>query len=238
MTSPRATTQPARHRPSHSPRRSSHSRPSLVARTALATLTLLALSSEALAQTNLRNTFPGRRIGGGTRGECTARLLAHLVPASSVFAPGSGGSLGLLEGPVATPRPLLLEFRPLTSSGSADTARTARVSRDLPAAPAGVTLFTLAAGTGGATVWESSYRCGMEGSAAADPLAFVEAAAPPAVSLLVGDVTAADKASQAALARLKAACGSSVPRQQVAEAFGLGDLVSADWPAQLPVRCF
>jgi hypothetical protein len=201
-------------------------------------LALLALGGEALAQANPRSSFPGRRIGGGTRGECTARLLAHLVPASSVFAPGSSGTLGLLEGPVANPRPLLLEFRPLTSGGSADTARTARISRDLPAAAAGVTLVTLAAGSGGSTVWESSYRCGLEGAAGADPLAFVDAAAPPAVSLLVTDVTAADKASQAALARLKAACGGSVPRQQVAEAFALGDVINADWPAQLPVRCF
>jgi hypothetical protein len=53
---------------------------------ALATFT----AGEALAgSANLRNTAPGRRIGGGTRGECTARLIAHLVPSSSVFAPGS-----------------------------------------------------------------------------------------------------------------------------------------------------
>jgi hypothetical protein len=201
-------------------------------------LALLALGSVALAQTNLRSTFPGRRIGGGTRGECTARLLAHLVPASSVFAPGSSNTLGLLEGPVATPRPLLLEFRPMTSSGSADSSRTARVSRDLPAGPAGVTLVTLAAGAGGSTVWESSYRCGLEGGASTDPLTFIDTAAPPATSLLVSDITAADKASQAALARLKAACGSAVPRQQVAEAFALSEVITADWPAQLPVRCF
>jgi hypothetical protein len=204
----------------------------------LAVLVLLAISGEALAQPNLRSSFPGRRIGGGTRGECTARLLTHLVPANSVFAPGSSGTLGLLEGPVATPRPLQLEFRPLSNTSSAEAARSARVRRDLPAAPAGITLVTLAAGTVGATVWESSYRCGLEGGANVEPLAFVEASAPPAVSLLVSDVTPADKSNQAALARLKAACGSSVPRQQVAKAFGLGDLINADWPSQLPVRCF
>ena len=35
-----------------------------------------------------RNTFPGRRIGGGTRGECAARPVLHLVPSSNVFSPG------------------------------------------------------------------------------------------------------------------------------------------------------
>ncbi|MEB3331516.1 MAG: hypothetical protein VKI83_03370 [Synechococcaceae cyanobacterium] len=212
-------------------------RPALLAGLALLALGAETLGAAALAQTNLRSTFPGRRIGGGTRGECTARLLAHLVPANSVFAPGASRTLGLLEGPVANPRPLLLEFRPLSSGGSADKASSTRVSRDLPAAPAGVTLITLAAGTSASTVWESSYRCGLDGAAAADPLAFVEAAAPPALSLVVSDVTAADKASQAALARLRAACGSAVPRQEVAQAFGLADVINADWPAQLPVRC-
>ena len=45
------------------------------------------------ANPQLRSSFPGRRIGGGTRGECTARLLVHLVPKNSVFAPDQGLSL-------------------------------------------------------------------------------------------------------------------------------------------------
>ncbi|MFM7394311.1 MAG: hypothetical protein ACKO22_08120 [Cyanobium sp.] len=82
---------------------------------ALATFT----AGEALAgSANLRNTFPGRRVGGGTRGECTARLIAYLVPSSSVFAPGSSRTVGILEGPSANPRPLGLTFSPLRGNGS------------------------------------------------------------------------------------------------------------------------
>ena len=36
-----------------------------------------------------RSTFPGRRVGGSTRGECAAREIIHLVPETS------GGSAGL-----------------------------------------------------------------------------------------------------------------------------------------------
>jgi hypothetical protein len=204
----------------------------------LAPLLLGLPASEALAQANPRSTFPGRRIGGGTRGECTARLLAHLVPPASVFAPGASRTLGLLEGPVATPRPVLLEFQPFSSvSGGVDRASLGRTSRDLPASPAGVTLISLASFSG-SMLWESSYRCGYDGPPGeADPLAFVDAVAPPALSLLVSDVTPADRPVQEALARLKAACGRAVPRQEVALAFGLEDLISAEWPASLPVRC-
>lgn len=195
-------------------------------------------AGEALAQANPRSTFPGRRIGGGTRGECTSRVLAHLVPPASVFAPGVSRTLGLLEGPVATPRPVLLELQPFSSvSGGADRTSLGRTSRDLPASPAGVTLINVASFSG-SMLWESSYRCGNDvPPGEVDPLAFVDALAPPALSLLVGDVTPADRPVQEALARLKKACGRQVPRQEVAQAFGLEDLISADWPATLPVRC-
>ena len=56
------------------------------------------------AQANPRSTFPGRRVGGGTRGECSsARTLVHLVPATSVYAPGASGLVGLVQGPSDSP---------------------------------------------------------------------------------------------------------------------------------------
>ncbi|MCT0223676.1 hypothetical protein [Synechococcus sp. CS-1328] len=204
-------------------------------------LLLLAASllPEVLAQSTLRSTFPGRRVGGGTRGECSARLVANLVPSTSVFAPGSSLQIGLLEGPTANPRPLRLSFRPLNSSGSADAARSSGSQRLLPASPAGVTLLALPA-LKVPTVWESAYQC-EEGSAAPadDPLAFVQSESPPAVSLLVADndSTPEDKPLQSALQQLRKSCGSTVPRAQVAKAFGLADVVTGEWPAQLPVRC-
>lgn len=192
-------------------------------------------ASAALAQPNLRSTFPGRRVGGGTRGECTARVLAHLVPASSVFAPGSSGLVALLEGPTANPRPITVAFRQANAAGSSDSAKGLQLTRELPASGAGVTLLQLP--LKGATVWESSYRCDEEASGSADPLAFVSSAAPPAVSLLLLDTTSADASLQAKLAELKASCGRSVSRDQLAKSFDLTDVTGSDWPAQLPVRC-
>ena len=37
---------------------------------------------------DLRSQFPGRRVGGGTRGECSARYLALIVNPDSIFSPG------------------------------------------------------------------------------------------------------------------------------------------------------
>lgn len=195
---------------------------------------------ELMAQENLRSTFPGRRIGGGTRGECSARLLALLVPSGTngVFAPGSAARLAILEGPTANPSPLQLSFRPWSAKASGGSAAPG-VVRDLPAAPVGITVLP-SSPVKGPTLWESSYKCpdGGAGATASD-LSFVETASPPAVGLLVADVTPADKAAQAAIAQLGKLCGRSLPVAEAARMFGLsGDEVKgAEWPAQLPVRC-
>jgi hypothetical protein len=68
-------------------------------------------------------------------------------------------------------------------------------------------------------------------------MAFVQATSPPAVSLLVADADASDQPVQAALKSLRGQCGSSVPSKDTMAQFGLADLVTDDWPAQLPVRC-
>lgn len=193
---------------------------------------------EVQAQTDLRKSFPGRRVGGGTRGECSSRLLAHLVPTSSVFAPGKARYLGILEGPSASPSPLEITFRPLSGRGTADGSMTSGQRRVLPASAPGITLLTLPP-VKVPTMWESSYICPGSGATptAADPLNFVAADSPPALSLLVMEASKEDATVQASLAKLHKSCGSSVSRDEVGATFGLADLITAQWPERIPVRC-
>ncbi|WP_216900835.1 hypothetical protein [Synechococcus sp. CCY 9618] len=192
----------------------------------------------AHAQSDLRKTFPGRRVGGGTRDECSSRLLAHLVPASSVFAPGQDRYLGVLEGPSASPSPLELTFRPLSGWGSAGAAVATGQRRVLPASQPGITLLTLPA-VKVPTVWESNYICPQAPATPAqtDPLSFVATESPPALSLLVMEASKEDGAVKAALALLQRSCGGSVSRQEALDAFGLSDLITVRWPERIPVRC-
>lgn len=205
---------------------------------ALAALTALLpglMGSEALAQgQSLRASFPGRRIGGGTRAECASRLLVHLVPTNSVYAAGQPVLLGLLQGPALEPMPLELAFRPYPAAGGGGGQPP---DRALAAAPAGLTLLQLD-GLAAPTVWASHYRCGPL-AASDDALAFAVTTAPPALSLLLppADSTAADRSVQLALAQLQKSCGGTVAREQLARSFGLEDLLGVGWPAQLPVRC-
>lgn len=177
-----------------------------------------------------RSAFPGRRVGGGTRGECSGRILVHLVPENSVFAPGASGTLGLVQGPTANPFSLELSFQP-EGDGPGTT-------RTLPAAPASLTLISRAATTV-PTIWESNFNCetGDGVDSVQDPLAFVQRTFPPVLSLLVPDAEPVDQPVQLALASLRAKCGGTVPSVQTLAKFGLADLVTDEWPQQLPVRC-
>ena len=184
---------------------------------------------KALSQANLRSSFPGRRVGGGTRGECSARILAHLVPDSSVFAPGASSELGLVQGPTANPVSLKISLKP--ESGGASNTQT------LPAAPAALILIS-GSSISAPTIWESEFDCASaDGAASADPLSFVETASPPAISLLVPEPDASDAPFQAALKKLRQSCGATVPSRATLDQFGLGDIVTAEWPQVLPVRC-
>lgn len=188
----------------------------------------------SLAQPGLRNTFPGRRVGGGTRGECSARLIAHLVPADSVFAAGPTRLLGILQGPSANPYPMQTSFRPQKPA-----AAPALASLTLPASPAGIVLIQQPK-LPGPTLWESTYQCPTAPTSASDdPFSFISAESPPALSLLLPEVTPADSTSQQALQQLRQRCGGSISREEVARLFGMADVIQseAEWPAQLPVRC-
>ena len=183
-------------------------------------LMAVALAGQAaLAQPDSRNSFPGRRVGGGTRGVCTSRLIAHLAPANNIQRVPSAGPvrLAVLQGPTSEPYPLQI-------------ALDGRPSVQLPASPAGVVVIRVPP-IGSDTRWQSSYVCPAGASDADDPLNFVVAAAPPALSLLRPSSDAKDQ-----LPGLLSRCGGSVDLEQIKQWLGV-EALPGEWPQQLPVRC-
>jgi hypothetical protein len=205
-------------------------------------LSFLALSGflltagAAWADPASRSVFPGRRVGGGSRGDCSARMLAHLVPPSSEYSPASDGLIGLVEGQAASPRPLALTLKPLRSwqSGGADGGKTVK---EILLSPEGASVRLLRIGpVREPLVWESAYLCGDATSdGSSDPLAYIQTISPPALSLLKPS-SGAGGGDRQALQKLAAACGSQVSREQVVAAFGLQDMAPVLTPT-LPVRC-
>lgn len=189
----------------------------------------------AAASSQLRSSFPGRRVGGGTRGDCTARLLVHLVPQNSIFAPDAERLLGTLQGPTQAPKPLLMDLRRLASATVTADAQN-RVQRiRLDPSEVGVTLFRAPVADG--VVWESSFQC-------IEPKPGVEALswdggfdAPPAITLLLTDPMPLDLTLQERLKALAKQCDGFVAKELLIQDFNLVALDLSSWPDRLPVRC-
>ena len=184
-----------------------------------------------------RNSFPGRRVGGGTRGECAARSIVHLVPSSSVFAPGDPSVIALLEGPSSNPQPLETVLKVASEDGGFDPAAVPILQRELPGAKNRLVLLSFPSSQK-VLRWESSYRCGMESGG--DEFGFITASAPPALSLLLpGSGDREDQNLQQLLANLQESCGGTAALQPLKIALQLGDEVINDsWPEQITVQCF
>lgn len=175
-----------------------------------------------------RNTFPGRRVGGGTRGECAARQIIHLVPQSSVFAPGSEGLIGWLEGPSSDPKPIEVSLRKQNTS-------TPVLSRSVASAGPRLVLLRLPQLLVLPLIWESGYQCA--DAPADDEFGFIGVEGPPAKSLLVDDLLPADSAVQSHLNDVLNTCGSTASTATISRLFELEDVVSSRWPEVLPVVC-
>ena len=60
---------------------------------------------------NIGLAFPGRRVGGGTRGECSARKIMHLVPESNIAFQNELGHFALIIGPSNDPKDININFK-------------------------------------------------------------------------------------------------------------------------------
>ncbi len=184
-----------------------------------------------------RSVFPGRRVGGGSRGDCSSRMLAHLVPSNSEFAPASDGLIGLVEGQAASPRPLSVSFKPLRS-WQAGTGEGGATIKELQLSAQGPSVRLIRIGpVKEPLVWETAYLCGDAAATSnSDPLAYIQTISPPALSLLKPSTSTTGATDRQALAKLASACGSQVSREQVVVAFGLQEMATALTPT-LPVLC-
>jgi len=194
-------------------------------------------AADAQLDIGIRNSFPGRRIGGGTRGECWTRLFAHLVPANSVYTPGSPPLIAVLEGPAKTPRPVIIELRSVRANGLPDLHAKPVFQRTLLPEKEGVRLILLDKLTQPVS-WTSSYFCPDSPAPSDESLFFVSRSEPPPLTLLLpSNPSPDDRKVWETLGLLYKACGKTFPRQEVKRLFGFSDLLSDDWPENLPVRC-
>ena len=199
---------------------------------------LVSVLSSPVLEAAPRNSFPGRRVGGGTRGECSARPVVHLVPASNVFSPGATKLIAVLEGPSSGPQPLEITLRSASVNGIVEPDAAPLMHKQVPAAVNRLVVLNIPAATV-PMLWESSYQCG--GDNWGDEFGFITTSAPPARSLLLpdGSPEAQNRPQQSEFAALKAACGNTTPLAPLKARFQFDDDVIDDsWPEKVTVQCF
>ena len=197
---------------------------------------VVSLSNPIYAQT-LRGTFPGRRVGGGTRGDCTSRLVIHLVPKSSQYSISSDGQdlIGLVQGPSILPTDLELMFRPLMSNGNEGESKQKSVIYSFESNDASMVLFSPKLSKNQDFIWESYFNCRQPG--ASGDFSFITSGSPPAMSMLTTHSHESTHVISKTLKEWKTLCGGSIPTEVVLERFELTDLLSYDWPTRLPILC-
>lgn len=191
-----------------------------------------------------RSRFPGRRVGGGTRGECVSRLIAHLVPERNVFSPGDAALIAILEGPSENPVSLDTTFRAyqgqVRAAQQAENEGSREIRKTLPASTVGITLLS-SPEPSEPWQWSSGYACDSDQPATSSngSFSFVSAGAPPALSLLQASSSAdaEDMATRQFLKQLRASCGTTVATSAIATQFDLTDVITSEWPERLTVRC-
>jgi hypothetical protein len=187
---------------------------------------------------SLRGSFPGNRVGGGTRGECSARLIVHLVPESGRYDPSSAGSnlIGLLQGPSLNPTPLVITFRPFQASLQIDQASQSLSTLRVKASKASLVLLD-SGFDDKSMIWESAYECDQNGDSG--EFDFITSSSPPALSLLTqtSDLRTGTLKTAELLKSWKSLCGNTITTNSVLNQFGLDDLLNQQWPNQLPVLC-
>ena len=185
---------------------------------------------------NIRAAFPGRRVGGGTRGECSARSLVHLVPVSSTYSPGESGLIALLQGPSNSPVPVDISIKPYLENDK-EKKNFQHFHKQLIASDLVIVLLNSPI-SNEPLIWESSFKCNDDSTdLSSDPFGFIQESSPPAVSLILPTPNSIDINFSNNLKWLSESCETKVPANEVSKRFKVNDLITSEWPKDIPVVC-
>ena len=181
---------------------------------------------------NIGLSFPGRRVGGGTRGECSARKIMHLVPESNIAFQNELGHFALIIGPSNDPKDININFKEFKETQKNKVnlnnfkikASKEKVflisipSQDLP--------FIL----------ESSFDCNDNTDMGFD-FNFIQDDSPPAQTLIAPSSYQKSKNEEDKMAWLSKFCDKNISQSSLSEKFQIGDFFDENWAKDIDVTC-
>jgi len=181
---------------------------------------------------NLRNSFPGRRVGGGTRAICDSSAIVHLVPSNNVFSPGHSRRLALLKRKTIHSFLSISKFRKYTTKGMTGEILMKKTLNG----PSGIYLIQ-APYFKNHLIWESSLICPNSNENDTGLFGYDHSLPPPARTLLLREATNDDMYLADNIKWLTQFCNSSVDIKDFSRRFPLDDLSDSMIGSKLIVHC-
>ena len=181
---------------------------------------------------NIGLAFPGRRVGGGTRGECSARKIMHLVPESNIAFQNELGHFALIIGPSNDPKDININFKEFeqTQKNKVDLndfkIKASKEKVFLISIPKQKIPFVL----------ESSFDCNDNTDMGFD-FNFIQDDSPPAQTLIAPSSYQKSKNEEDKMAWLSKFCDKNISQSSLSEKFQIGDFFDENWAKDIDVTC-
>ena len=181
---------------------------------------------------NFGLAFPGRRVGGGTRGECSARKIMHLVPESNIAFQNDLGHFALIIGPSNDPKDIKINFKEFeeTQKNKVDLndfkIKASKEKVFLISIPSQDVPFIL----------ESSFDCNDNTDMGFD-FNFIQDSSPPAQTLIAPSSYHENKNKEDKMVWLSKFCDGNISQSSLSEKFQIGEFFDENWEKEINVTC-
>ena len=181
---------------------------------------------------NIGLAFPGRRVGGGTRGECSARKIMHLVPESNIAFQNELGHFALIIGPSNDPKDININFKEFEP-----TQKNAIDLKDLKIKASKEKVFLISIPSQDVPfILESSFNCNDNTDMGFD-FNFIQDDSPPAQTLIAPSSYQGNKNKEDKMVWLSKFCDSNISQSSLSEKFQIGEFFDENWEKEINVTC-
>jgi hypothetical protein len=195
----------------------------------------LIFSNEIKGQDEMINiglAFPGRRVGGGTRGECSARKIMHLVPESNIAFQNDLGHFALIIGPSNDPKDININFKEFE-----ETKKNKINLNNFKIKASKEKVFLISIPSQDAPfILESSFDCNDNTDMGYD-FNFIQDSSPPAQTLIAPSSYQKNKNHEDKMAWLSKFCDKNISQSSLSEKFQIGELFDENWAKDINVIC-
>ena len=181
---------------------------------------------------NIGLAFPGRRVGGGTRGECSARKIMHLVPESNIAFQNELGHFALIIGPSNDPKDININFKEFE-----ETQKNKIDLNDFKIKASKEKVFLISIPNQDVPfILESSFNCNDNTDMGFD-FNFIQDDSPPAQTLIAPSSYQKSKNEEDKMVWLSKFCDKNISQSSLSEKFQIGDFFDENWAKDIDVTC-